>query len=457
MEQMDQNPPRRPNPRRKKRDPKKVFLESHLPVILGAALLVLIIGLIIASSTKKDDRAEEARRESLAARESQEAQLSRDRQEAEEVMARAKALADSYDYEGAIALLDGFGSRIFQFDDMLQMLDGYEKTLENLVSYDGDDVVHLSVQVLIAEPERAFQDSNYGSSYKKNFISTREFRNLLEELYANGYVLVDMADLTATVSDETGTILHDGKTVLLPPGKQPLMLTQTQVNYYSYMVDPDGDGKADKNGAGFASRLILQDGILTNEMVDAQGNTVTGSFDLVPILEEFIEQHPDFSYHGARAILAVTGYNGIFGYRGETLADAAPVVAALKEKGYRMAYYTYYNTSYADASAAKIADELQRWEKNISPVLGETEFMVYALSGDIAKADTPYSGEKFAALQDAGLRYYLGFCTDGQPWFMQEGNYVRMGRILANAENLSKNPQWFAGICAPTAVLAENR
>ena len=83
--------------------------------------------------------------------------------------------------------------------------------------------------------------------------------------------------------------------------------------------------------------------------------------------------------------------------------------------------------------------------------------MVYALSGDIAATNTAYSGDKFAVLRDAGFQYYLGFCTDGKPWFRLEAGYVRMGRILANAENLSRHPEWFAGICDPATVLLEKR
>ena len=359
--------------------------------------------------------------------------------------------------EGAIAVLDGFGNRIYDFDELLELRDSYESALENMVAHSGSDVVHLSVQVLIADASRAFADKNYGSGYKKNFITTDEFRNLLSQLYAGGYVLVDMDDLVEVRTDESGNTFYSEKSVLLPPGKKPLMLTQTQVNYYTYMVDPNEDGIPDANGAGFASKLILNGDQLTNEMVTTDGETVTGSFDMVPILEEFLVANPGFSYHGARAILAVTGYNGIFGYRGDSLSEVTPVLDALRARGYKIAYYTYYNTSYAQASAEKITDEGARWNRNITPVLGQTEYMVYALSGDIAKASTAYSGNKFQALQDLGLRYYLGFCTDGKPWFLVDTSYVRMGRILANAENLLTHPEWFAGICDPAAVLVENR
>ena len=94
------------------------------------------------------------------------------------------------------------------------------------------------------------------------------------------------------------------------------MLTQTNVNYNLYLVDSDGDLLADKNGGGFASKLVLdQSGKVTCEMVDSNGQTIYGAYDMIPILDEFVERHPDFSYRGAKAILALTGYNGLFGYR----------------------------------------------------------------------------------------------------------------------------------------------
>ena len=82
------------------------------------------------------------------------------------------------------------------------------------------------------------------------------------------------------------------------------------------MIDGNDDGYADKDGCGFASRLIVDaDGNVTCEMIDNTGAIVTGSYDLVPILEEFISAHPDFSYRGARATLAVSGFEGLLGYR----------------------------------------------------------------------------------------------------------------------------------------------
>ncbi|MFQ9739281.1 MAG: hypothetical protein ACLR06_17395 [Christensenellaceae bacterium] len=37
--------------------------------------------------------------------------------------------------------------------------------------------------------------------------------------------------------------------------------------------------------------------------------------EFVPIVEEFVAKHPDFSYRGARGTIFLTGFDGILGYR----------------------------------------------------------------------------------------------------------------------------------------------
>ena len=92
---------------------------------------------------------------------------------------------------------------------------------------------------------------------------------------------------------------------MVPEGKIPFVLSQDDVSYYHYM---DGDG--------CASKLVLdENGEVKNEYVDADGNVLVGDYDLVPLLDSFIKEHPDFSYHGRKGILAMTGYNGVLGYR----------------------------------------------------------------------------------------------------------------------------------------------
>ena len=70
------------------------------------------------------------------------------------------------------------------------------------------------------------------------------------------------------------------------------------------------------DGDGYASRLVLdKNGEVKCEYIEDDGTVSVGNYDMVPLLDEFVKQHPDFSYHGRKGILAMTGYNGVLGYR----------------------------------------------------------------------------------------------------------------------------------------------
>ena len=80
----------------------------------------------------------------------------------------------------------------------------------------------------------------------------------------------------------------------------PIVLTQVGVNYFTYIVDGDGDGLADKDGSGFASRLGLDDaGNLTNEMVDAEGNIapVASKMPEISVTSDWISDLSNNTYY----------------------------------------------------------------------------------------------------------------------------------------------------------------
>ena len=248
------------------------------------------------------------------------------------------------------------------------------------------------------------------------------------------------------------------------------MLTQTNVNYNYYLIDGDGDKIADAKGCGIASRLLWDGTNFSCEMVDASGNTVTGAYDLVPILENFIKEHPAFSYRGARATLALTGYNGLFGYRThpsasstfgdaayrQAIQDATSVANALRRAGYTLACYTYENIPYGDSSVNQIKNDLINWTNEVVPIIGSLDILAYAQLTDITK-DEIYSGEKYNTLQDVGFRYYLGFCSDGKPWASVTNEYVRMGRIMVTGSNMAHHADWFADLFDTATVLDSTR
>jgi len=456
------------NPRRRKRSQAQIFKEAYLPVIIAGVALILILIFIIGSITRAVQKSKIEKEASIAASESIAAEEARLDTLAQTLLAQAAPFAEAYEYEMALSILNTFDGDMSKYPDLAEKVAEYSSAKATMVAWtDPSKVPNLSFHLLMADPKRAFEHDEYGSAFNRNYVTTGECEKILQQLYDNGYVLVSLDDIVTTETTQSGATVYKAKTLYLPEGKKPIMLTQTNVNYNIYMVDGDGDKLPDKDGAGFASKLVLDaSGKILCEMVDSEGNTVTGAYDLVPILDAFVEKHPDFSYKGAKAILALTGYNGLFGYRtysgaeddfgadayNEAVAEATKVAAALRDSGYDFACYTYDNVPYGDYSESMVKNDLGSWVRECVPILGSVNIMAFAQQSDIAGSGN-YSGEKYMALMEAGMRYYLGFCTNDRPWASFGPNYFRQGRILVTGSNMAHHANWFEGMFDAEQVL----
>ena len=467
------SPSNRPvNPRRRKRTKMQIFKEAYLPVIIAGLALVLILVFIIGSISRAIQRKNDQKAASIAASSSIAEEEARLEQEIQDLFAQAEIMVKDYDYPGAIALLNSFSGDISKYPHLNDRILEYEAAFDKMVLWnDPSKVVNLSFQLLLADPARGYSFPGYGYSINRNFITTTEFSKILQQLYDNGYILVSLDDIITTETTASGNTVYKPKPLYLPNGKKPIMFTQTNVNYNYYLIDSNKDKLPDANGGGFASKLLWNGSKFTCEMVDASGNTVTGDYDMVPILDAFVEKHPDFSYRGAKAILALTGYNGLFGYRthesaidlfGESayrqaIQDATTVANALRNNGYTLACYTYENIPSGQSSLNTVKNDLKSWTDEVVPILGNIDILVYAQLNDIATPDKTYSGEKFDTLHNLGFRYYLGFCENGTPFATLTENYIRQGRILVTGSNLAHNSDWFNNLFDPSSVLDASR
>ena len=471
MDEMQENTPRPVNPRRRKKTKAEVFKETYLPAIIaGVALLFILIAIIGSAVQSSQRKKQNAQLQQSAAAEEQKQKQQWDA-ECSALLKQAADYANAYDYAQAITTLRSFSGSYAEYTQLSDAIKKYTDIQSSMVTWDDPSkVLNLSFQLLIADPVRAFNDDEYGRSYNRNFITTEEFRIILDQLYDNGYVLVDLDDIVQPVQTEEGTV-YQANTLQLPADKKPLILTQTHVNYNIFMTDGNGDKLPDKDGAGFASKLIVNaDGDLVNEIVDKDGNLLTGEYDLVPILNSFIKDHPDFSYKGAKAIIAVTGYDGLFGYRtnpgakswlgadayNQEIENAKKIAQALRDDGYRIACYTYSNTGYGEISFAQMQNDLNSWKQEVTPILGTVDILAFAQISDIS-GTTPYSGNKFNSLMDAGFRYYLGFCDNGTLWADVQPDHFRQARILVTGSNLKYHSDWFTGILEPISILSSLR
>ena len=405
------------------RKAKRRFKDDVLPVLIGGVALVVCTVFIIGSLSRglnSEERKQAALEASIAQAEAEAAAAA----EIKNTLATAANQAASYDYQAAISTLDAYKTDDRSLtEEMSAARAQYAEAMNTLVIWDDPTAIpNLSFHVLIADPNRAYADS-LASSYKTNFVTTEQFSAILDQLHAGGYVLVNL-DSCLTKSDDGSVTVHP---IYLPEGKKPIMITETLVNYFAYMVDSDKDGNPDAKGAGFANKLVLQDGKVQAAYVDANGSELVGDYDLVPILNAFIETHPDFSYRGAKAILAVTGEEGIFGWR--NVSEAKDVVDALRADGYQIASNSYANLNYGASSIDAVKTDINKWQQDVGSVVGGSDILVIARGGAISTGSS-----QFQAVRDGGFRCILDAGDQGTSL---EGGLFYQNRIMVLGSELS--------------------
>ena len=456
------------NPRRRRRKSRsQIFKEVYLPPLLVCVCLIMVLTFVIGSLSNVIERHQidkQNQQSQLDASISQAEQLAA---QGEQVLTEAEALAAGYDYDKAIEKLESIGD-LTQHPEVAAKRAEYENAKNSLIEYKDPTLIpNLSFHVLIEDMTRAKQDAELGGSYNKNFVTTGEFSKILNQLYTNGYVLVDFGSFIAANTDLDGNQKFMIDPILLPEGKKPVMLTETMVNYFEYMVDSDGDHKADAKGDGFANKLVVDgNGDIKAEYIDAAGQTLVGNYDFVPILEDFIAEHPDFCYRGARAILAVTGHEGVFGYRcntsyistisqqyyDEQVAGAKAIADALRDKGYTIACFTYKNDAYGKLSVAQIQADMQSWTSQVVNVIGPVDTFVFARASRLTEYGA--SSNAFQVMYTSGFRYFIS--NDATPYTEVNDTYVRQNRLMVTGENMQHKSSMFTGLFDTNAVLELN-
>ena len=277
---------------------------------------------------------------------------------------------------------------------------------------------------------KAFDGDYNETGYNQVMTTKSEFLKIMEQMYDRGYVLVRMHDIAYETTDENGSTTFTAGSIMLPPDKKAFVLSQDDVNYYEYMEND-----------GFARRIIIgDDGKPTCEMVMDDGSIAVGSFDLVPLLEDFIEEHPDFSYRGARGVLAFTGYEGVLGYRTdpayqdsnptykEDLESVRQVAQCLRDNGWELASHSWGHINLHDRDLESLKTDADKWESRVEPLIGETDIILYPFGADVGDWK-PYTmeNEKYKYLYDLGFRYFCN--VDSSAYWMQiTDECMRQGR-----------------------------
>ncbi len=358
---------------------------------------------------------------------------------AESVLAEAERLAAGYDYDKAIQRIRDFAG--YEGDTRLtEAITRFETTKGTLSEANLQEVTHVFFHTLIADNAKAFDGEYTEDGYNQYMTTISEFEAMLRIMHEKGFVLVNLDDMAKVVRAEDGTEKMEACKIMLPPGKKPFVMSQDDVSYYQYMI-----------GDGFATRMVIgEDGYPTCEYEQEDGTMVRGDYDLVPILEKFIQANPDFSYQGARATLAITGYDGVLGYRtcpsGEgynegEIEKAKAVAARMRELGWVFASHSWGHQLYGSISVDKLRTDSEKWEKEVEPILGETDIIIYAHGEDIAGIEN-YSteNEKYNILRNCGFRYFCNVDAH-QYWVQLTDDYLRQGRRNLDGYRMYYNPE----------------
>ncbi|MCY9667292.1 hypothetical protein M5X11_20595 [Paenibacillus alginolyticus] len=278
-----------------------------------------------------------------------------------------------------------------------------------LVLFNGQ-IEHIFFHPLIAFPELAFDGDSMAKGYNDWFVTVKEFNKILDSLYRNQYILIDIGSL---YTEKEGVVRP--QELWLPANKKPLVLSIDDLNYYTYMREN-----------GNASRLVLDDnGEVATYSMTPQGEPITArNSEIVPILDDFVHAHPDFSWHGAKGVIALTGYEGILGYRTDqrdspnyinAKEGVLPVIKRLKETGWTFASHGYGHLDTAKITLNRFKQDTLRWKQEVEPLIGATSVYIYPFGSSVLPEDRKYQflmEEGFRIMCSVGPVPYLAFKPD---------------------------------------------
>jgi len=413
-------------------------------------MLILIGGIfIVANKILLENKSREEARRIKEAEIDAEEQVLADRQA---VIAEAAEIAKGYDYDGAIALLEaqeGYDTS----SEIIGAIAGYTAQKSQLEAKDPLTIPHIFYHSLIVDTDRAFDTSKWSddeiAGINAWMTTVDEFDKITQQMYDNGWVLVKLRDLVVESKDADGNVTFSkNNQLLLPPDKQPFVLS---IDDWSYYHSYEGKGYGDK-------AVVDANGDVKVQYTDASGNVSVGDYDVVPRLNTFMEAHPDGAYKGARGLIAMTGYNGVFGYRTDVayktherlgadqsawlsahpdfdwdkeVEDAKVVAEAVKKSGWEFACHTWGHLSVTGKSVNTLATDQDKWQNTVANITGKTDTIIFAHGNDIGnwKNYNAATNDVYAYYKGMGYNFYCNVDASTQYWVQMTKEYVRQGRI----------------------------
>ncbi|MBQ6384633.1 MAG: polysaccharide deacetylase [Lachnospiraceae bacterium] len=414
--------------------------------------LILITGVTGIAIISRDRRKNTEVKAAKAAEIEKEEQEIRDRRNK---IVMAEQLAKSYDYDAAIAMLQE--EKDYDTDnEIIAAIAKFTAEKSTMEAKDPMTVPHIFYQSLIVQPERVFTPGNFSDAVvgsSNAFSATlEEFNGITKEMYENGWVIIRMRDLATETKDADGTVhFRQNAAIMLPADKKPFVLSVDDLVYHHSLEDK-----------GYAEKLVLNSsGEVKAQYTDIQGNVVIGDYDVVPLLDAFIKAHPDASYRGAKGTIALSGYDGVFGYRTDTayktgekldkpqekwlsvhedfnwekdVQDATKVANALKDSGWDFACNTWGHIVIADKTVDDVKADQEKWQKTVANITGPTDTIFFPAGGDVGtwRNYSEDANPLYAYYKSQGYNFYGIVDNSSESWIQIQDGYVRQGRIAVN-------------------------
>ena len=75
------------------------------------------------------------------------------------------------------------------------------------MAVDEGDIPHLCFPGLIEDTMRAFDGDDMSYTYDSSMVTTKEFKAILQSLYDNNYILIDIHSIAAETTDARGVTM----------------------------------------------------------------------------------------------------------------------------------------------------------------------------------------------------------------------------------------------------------
>ena len=285
----------------------------------------------------------------------------------------AETLKKGYFYDEAIAVLDATGKA----DDerIITAKAEIEAEKGKLTEYDGQ-FYHVFFHSLIVYPELAFDGDYMHEGYDMWMTTVSEFKAMLPQMYERGFILYSMKDIPKD------------KKIMLPEGKKPLIISIDDVNYYEYMEND-----------GFADRLVVGENgeVLTEVKTPSGEKIITNDGDVMPILDAFVKEYPDFSYRGAKGVVS---YSGLL-----------------------LACHSYTHNSYFMDSAVtndQLHYDTNRFKERTADVVFNPDIYISPFGYHLAEGD-----ERLQYMKDMGYNTFCPVSSAMRTFFTDEGVMIQ--------------------------------